>query len=54
MDTKKTLKAVFSAVVFASILIAAGAVYTTHIAGTIALVAVACIYAVKKIKELGK
>lgn len=54
MDKKKTLKAVFSVVVIASILIGAGAVYSTHIYGTLALMGVAFIYANQQIKSLGK
>ena len=54
MDKKKTLKAVFSAIVFACILIGAGAVYSHGVIGTIAMAVVAFIYASKQIKELGK
>ncbi len=54
MDKKKTLEAVFSALVLICILGFAGAVYSTHIIATFAVVVVACIHAVKSIKKLGK
>ena len=54
MDKKKTLKAVFSAIVFACILIGAGAVYSHGVIGTIAMAVVAFIYASKQIKNLAK
>lgn len=54
MDKKKTLEAVFSALVLICILGFAGAVYSTHIIATIAVVAVGAIYVVKQFKTLGK
>ena len=54
MDKKKTLEAVFSALVLICLLGFAGAVYETHIVATLAVIAVACIHAVKSIKRLGK
>lgn len=54
MDNKKVLKVVFSALVFASILIGAGAVYSHGVIGTMVMSVIAFVYAAIQVKSLGK